>query len=327
MKKGISVVLAFVCCLLLILPTVAYAVDAEDPVTSMLEENVDTMEDGISIGTFVTNEYDMYLEMQNTPTALLLENGYEIGEIEELKNTSVEEILYERGQMSEEELIAMGYFEGTIKLLKEYDGSPIEDNPQLYGIFADLSGDLSVKSYGKSKMAVRFTWEWSNAPLLSGTAITDVVSCGFAGTNNENVSCVMTFDKSNSECIVSYYEQGDDGLTYLGHKSPTISAKNVHNHVESRIRMSEEFNSGRSIGWAKKGYLTVAIKEENPIYQLYSGTFAFGYGHMVGAITPSISISFDSISIGLTFGTDTEEMFYKTITVDATGKFDIQDGE
>ena len=330
MKKGISVVLAFVCCLLLILPTAAYAVDAEEPITFMLEENVDTTEDGISIGTFVTNEYDMYLEMQNTPTALLLENGYEPEEITELKSTSVEEILYERGQMSEKALIGMGYSQETIKLLKEYDGSPIEDNPQLYALFADLTGTLNAVRYGTNKMAVQFDWEWSRSPMLAGTLITDIVSCGFAATNEDGVFCSVTYDRDTSKCRVYYYVGDGDSASLVNSKTIDISAKNIHQNVEAKIPMSQTF-SDSAMGWAKSGYLTVGIKEEKTLNRLYSGTFAFGYGHKTGTATPSISVSVGSGGIsggvGLSFGTGTANMFYKTMNLRATGRVDIFDGE
>lgn len=329
MKKVLSVILAIACCFSLATTAFASDLDEVEPIASGTIAASDIGDEGVEIGSFVANEYDMYLELQNTPSSVLLKSGYDYEDVEEIKSTSVEEILYQRGQMTESELRNMGYSQETIELLKAYDGSPIEDNPQLYGTFADLNGDLKVINYGTSKMAVKFNWSWSNSPLLSGTAITDVVTCGFAGTNNNNLPCTMTFDKDNSKCRINYY-QGDYGyFTYIGYKDKDISVKNAHQHVEVKFKMSEPFSNGKKIGWAQNGYMIIGIKEERTVNQLYSGTFAFGYGHTVVTISPSISVSVGSGfsgGVGLSFGTGTENMFYKTAVVNRYGKYDIFNG-
>ena len=232
--------------------------------------------------------------------------------------------------MPEDDLRDMGYSQETIELLKAYDGSPIEDNPQLYGAFADLNGNLYVVSYGDTRMAAEFAWNWSNSPLLSGSAATDIVACGFAGTNTNNLPCTMTFDAARSEGVVYYYQGNTEVPVYAGSKTLDISVKNVHQHVEVRFPMSESFGgtTGKT-GWAKNGHLIVGIKEEMTVNQLYSAAFAFGYGHTSRTLSPSISVSVGSGfsgGIGLSFGSGTENMFYQTVVVDHEGNYDIYNG-
>lgn len=125
------------CFMFLLLP--GYAVDQSGPVASGTIEHTNGNGNGIPVGSFVKSEYDMYVELQNTPVEALLDSGYSQNTIDEIKNTSIEEALYERAQLTEDELRNMGYSPEKIKRLKEYDGSPLSENPQLRGGYLQTS--------------------------------------------------------------------------------------------------------------------------------------------------------------------------------------------
>lgn len=321
-KKLVSLFTASACALCFSNTALAAQSTINQPIISGIAS-----EEGIVIGSFTQNEYDMYLALQNTPSTLLIENGYSEEEITTIQNTSVEELLYKQAQLSEEELHNLGYSDTDIKILKNYDGSPLVQNPQLRASFAELTGVVYLENYGTTKMAAKFAWSWNKSPLLAGVVITDIVTCGFAGTNEDNVASVMTFDSSNSSCVISYY---DGNLKHLEDKKRTISVKNVHQHVEVKFPMSDAVNNGAALGWAKNGYLKVGIKEEKTVNKLYSSTFAFGYGHTTISLDPNISVSVGSGfsgGVGLSFNPHTENMFYKTIVLKKDGKYDIYNGD
>lgn len=166
-------------------------------------------------------------------------------------------------------------------------------------------------------------WNWDSKPFLSGSAFTDIVACGFAGTSDfNNLPCSKKFDAANSSCLISYYS--DDMKKFIGNEKYTISVKNVHQHIEVTFPMSKAFNKVDA-GWAQKGILKVRI----PVGNLYSCTFAFGYGHTGVVIAPSISVSAGSGfngGIGLSFGFNTENMFYKTMVLRSGGRYEIFEG-
>ena len=208
----------------------------------------------------------------------------------------------------------MGYTIEQIALLKTYDGSPLEDNPQMRGTFASLNGTLFVMTPTSTKMGVRLEWEWTNEPVLSGTAISDIVTCGFSAVDTNSSVIVVT--AKNLSCSVNYYA----GDTKLATRSQTITQVDPHGHVESTFAMGQIINGEQ--GWAKSGYFIVYAAEEVTVNRLYSVNFKFGYGHQILTSAPSISVSFGATGsggIGLTFGKGTENMFEEEVIVRING--------
>lgn len=286
----------------------------------------DYEEKEVPIATFTQSEYDMYMEFKQTPQSELITRGYSIDDIELITKFSIEETLLERAKMSEEKLYNMNYNAKQIAILKEYDGSPIEQNPQLKGVFADLTGTISKVGHSTYRMKTKFTWEWSNEPLFSGTAITDIVACGFTATNNNNMNSVVTTVPSGTTCSIEYYQ----GSKLIGVKSHPISYKDPHGNIEVKFKISDTGNNGQ-IGFGKKGTLTVDIQEEKIMNALYSTSFAFGYGHStISPTSPSIGVSFSSTGasggVSLSFAKGTENMFYKTLILKYNGDNTIYNG-
>lgn len=270
---------------------------------------------------FTQNEYDIFVALKQTPKNMLESSGYSYETIEAIQSFSIEEAVLERANLSDQELLNMGYSERQISLLRTYDGSPIEQNPQMRGVFADLTGQIQKESAGKTRMKVSFTWEWSNSPFLNGSAISDIVTCGFAATNDDNLSSVITVESAT--CSVDYYV----GTTKMGTLHPTVTYKNPQSHIEVKFQHCEEFTDGQ--GFLQSGKLQVTVKEESTVNELYSVSFAFGYGHTVFTVSPSISVSVGggiTGGVGLSFGFGTENMFYKTMILKHDGTYQIFDG-
>ena len=141
----------------------------------------------------------MYLALQGMSEEQLAEAGYEESDILELKNTSIEELLYQRAQMPQSELQSLGYSAEQISVLKEYDGGPISQNSQLQEASADLTGYLYVQSSGRTAMSIMFNWTWNSPPIFSGYGITDSVGCSFVGTNFQNAICSLRVDDEDKD--------------------------------------------------------------------------------------------------------------------------------
>ena len=57
----------------------------------------------------------------------------------------------------------------------------------------------------------------------------------------------------------------------------------------------------------------IAIEEEAPIGNMYSSTFIFAYGHIVLTVSPSIDVTGDGSSLGLSCGFGPNEEYNKSI--------------
>lgn len=90
--------------------------------------------------------------------------------------------------------------------MKEYDGSPIEDNPQLRGIFANINGRLRLRSQDDDSVCVKFEWDWDGLPMLSGYAVTDVVTCAWLGVDSNTR---LPDGSSVIPAVANGYEQDD----------------------------------------------------------------------------------------------------------------------
>lgn len=235
------------------------------------------------------NEYDILMELQNASATELTSMGYTKAEIEEIKDISLEEALLERAKLSEEELYKKGYNAYQIELLKSYDGSPIEANSEMRGVFADVTGTVKKMSATKSTAKAKFSWTWSNEPVLAGTPITEVVTCAFLGINTNNQECIIT--SGSLFCNVDYY---DGSLRIPEDKDgpdPTPTETTLYSQVTVKFPMGKVY--GGSSYWAKSGYITVEVKEQAVVNKLHTTAFLFEYGH------PSLQLSQPSIDLSL----------------------------
>jgi len=119
-----------------------------------------------------------------------------------VKSNAFENELLNRARLSEAELTDLGYTQGQIRLLKSYDGSPLENNPQMRAVTATFSGALYQDIVSKTASATIFTWNWSSAPIVYSIDIDDYAACFWSGTNTQNINCQMqAYGKS---CVVNY---------------------------------------------------------------------------------------------------------------------------
>lgn len=252
-----------------------------------------------------SSEYDLLVSLSQEEESALL-NTYDI------EAKSIEQVILERAMLSVEELTARGYNPDQIAILKEYDGSPIENNPQLKKVLGELQGELDIVSANRTSAVAKFNWKWINQPLLSGSAVKDIVACAWRGTDNSNQECTMTFNEGKSHCNITYRTNMN---TYK--ETLTIVEKDAQRNIEVKIPMHND----RKSGWAESGELQIAVEEEKTIYNMYSTLFVFAYGHMTLTLSPSISVTANGASLGLSCGFGTSEEFNDHITVKYDGTY------
>lgn len=111
MKRFLSLVMAFLCCIACIPSAMAYNAPIQSGTVDM-----DSMQlnEAIPVYSFETNEYDMYTNLQSLSESTLLASGYSEDEVAAIKNTTIEDLLYQRAQLSSDDLQMMGYSEDEI---------------------------------------------------------------------------------------------------------------------------------------------------------------------------------------------------------------------
>lgn len=289
MKKIVSLLVAFM--MLLTGTTYASAADIQD-------------DEPKQIGSYVMNEYDALVEAKKSITNSTA------------NSTSIEDLLLSRAQLSDEILKQMyDYTEEQIAILKSYDGSPIEENPQLKGLFADLEGTIFKVSSNDHGVTVRFSWSWTKPPLNWGN---DNVTCAWVGVNSNNGPHALRYDSSRSSCYIKYYDVLNDSYQYQTQE--TID----DTHPDSDVSVNFDLNNLNNQNiWAKAGNITVAINEPVATNDLQYSTVVFGYGHDVVTLSASFSVSKDSISISITPQHGTEEMYNGSISLWTNGKIEM----
>ena len=211
------------------------------------------------------------------------------------------------------------YSEEQISILKEYDGSPIEDNPQLRGIFANMNGRLRLRSQDDDSACVKFEWDWDGLPMLSGYAVTDVVTCAWLGVDSNNKGHALRLVEDESECKVYYYSRDDFNYEYS--EMVEIDDTNPDESAEARIQVGSD-NPNHMDTFAMSGEMEITLEEPVTVNDLQYCTLVFGYGHTVLTFDASFSVSISGISVSISPTMGTEAMFNGSISVWSDGSVD-----
>lgn len=259
------------------------------------------------------NEYDVYVEAREASAQELARSGISAQQAALIKSDAIENELSRLSKLSNGNLASLGYTEEQIAIIHRYNGERIETNAELRGIFADMTADFYKVSASTTALAVKVVWEWTNAPVLAGSGIEDMVAMRWQGTNNAGVSINLAFKSAGSSCYLQYYTR--DGV-YQYTRYPSVVCDSPYDHAYAKIPMSTGDGDGMWQYYAKKGGITVKVERvgSNVINE---AAFVFGYGHTVIVASPSLSLP-ASFGIGFSFGTET--MAEEAIRMNSSGK-------
>ncbi len=277
--------------------------------------------------TYTINEYDICVEMRELPTTVLLEDGYSQDFIDLARSDEIEQLLEELASYDMNVLKNdYGYSEEQISLIKSYDGTPIQDHPELRGVFADCTANFTCNSASKTSVTVTTTWEWNRAPVIHHKDIRDVIGTGWTAINLDDQEIKLEIDQNFGQpCTIYYYTIKNEYVTY----------KVFDYEVENPLgQVNSKFNTGSlpsqinipSDDYAKKGAFTVRLKT-NGNGKIQAVFFCSVYGHrkITGDATISIAPTFNGVkpSFAIKFGTQTEQMFKNLYKVTNSGKVTV----
>ena len=271
------------------------------------------MEDGTLYIT--VNEYDIKLESMAQEAKALEEAGYSLQEIEESRTYSAEKKLLELAELPDEQLIALGYTSEQIDILKAYDGSPLEENPQLRAAMPSLTTSVTAGDCNSQHLCAHLNWEWSAAPATYDYQ--DVVVCQFEAFDQGGYTIgAVQYNTSYTNSYVRYYNY-DTGAFYSTKRTP-ITTQNAYSNFLSKF---DRIIVGSTNAYVKSGsvngYIQLSTGVTNSINK---GTFIFAYGY--AETSASYSISFP-LAVSAALAKKVSQAFFTQVTINSAGELTV----
>lgn len=259
-----------------------------------------------------TNEYDIYTHSRRLSNKELSNQGMSETHINLIKSDAIENELLERASLPASELSDMGYSSSQITILKNYNGEPIENKPELRGVFADMTAKFYKEVASSVTLKVRVYWEWSNVPLLAGEPIIDLMAIRWQGTNTNGQSINLAFYSATSYANANYYSRSGE---YKYSNRLTIVCDSPYDHAYAKVPVGSGDSDQYGAYYAKTGNFYVQVMRTGTDY-IKEAAFVFAYGHTVVGVSPSLSLP---VSFGIGFSVGTEKMVEMAIRMSNTG--------
>lgn len=254
------------------------------------------------------NEYDVYVQARKLSNKELSSQGMSETYIDLIKSNAIEDRLLELAALPANKLSEMGYTNNEITILKNYDGEPIENNPELRQVFSDMSMDFYPQVSSSVTLKLRIYWKWTrNGPVLVGTTIKDIAAVRWKGTNTAGNPYNLAFYPTTSSADINYYTTSG---TFRFVESFPIVCDDPYAHAYVTVPTALYTDCV-----AKSGNLYIQLMRTGTDY-IKEAAFIFGYGHTVISITPSVSFP---DSFNLEFGFGMEEIVKSAIRMTNTG--------
>ncbi len=240
----------------------------------------------------VTNEFDLYNTIINTPEAVLLEQGYTSGQIETFKAVDFEDLIYQRAQLADSKLKAMGYSEEEIYLLRNYDGSYAETRALAATLSADIVVIGTTDSYGG---IIRYEWSWNHSPVTA----TDAVGLRWIAVGQDGGTVDVSANLSSAGI---YYNDGVSTreINYLPSDS-NFSSETAFNALTCTFPM--RIGHGEQEWFADSGFLQTYISRDSGLTRgIYYLKVCGVYGHTIINIgAPTVSFTPGELDVGISF--------------------------
>lgn len=224
-----------------------------------------------SLETQCCNEYDKIVSIRNEvnkSAGAHFRTNMSAEELEYIMSDDIEAELLRRASLPTEVLKNYGYSDEAIRILREYDGSRLEQNPQLRNASATLRGSIEFSTVMRTKVVVVYSWVWDMYPLV---AADDIAAVRWDGTYENGLTNNMKLDMDSTYALVNYYNRygigGGGILEQVKYKDftqngslPGLASDNTYHGVAVRFPMDQEPGS---LSWAQSGLLCVFLELAN----------------------------------------------------------------
>ena len=253
----------------------------------------------IEMSTDTYNEYDYIVAIRSMTPEELSESGVESNDVSFYTSDAPEKELLYRASLPEEVLRDVYcYSDEAIELIKDYDGTPLEDAPEMKAAAATMSADLIEIMAAPKQIGILYSCEWGSKPLWSSE---DAAGVAWEGTYADGGNNNARVDLQSSYAQITYF-----GATSTHTNTVDLDSYNTHNnaYVEFPFEIDESEGEITNYFWAKRVRLTVFLDLANFSGPEFVELVAHGeYGHSelgfsAGISFPmGISISFNPATI------------------------------
>ncbi|MCF0137952.1 MAG: hypothetical protein HUJ66_06290 [Oscillospiraceae bacterium] len=233
--------------------------------------------------TVQENEYDMIVAIRKMTPEEREKMNLSNGSDKYLSDEVEKEYLYRASLPYDVLKNEYCYSDEAIRILREYNGEPIEEYPALRAVAATLTTTVGILVYGQSRMGVLYNWSWSSMPSFSGT---DCVAAAWQGTYTDGLTNNAALDTSMSFVQLRYFSGSTEYPTTLSITSS--DSNNLYNNCYKNATFSKTINGLRC--WLKSGSMFLYVDLANASGPKFAEVaFHFCYGHQVLSGTPSVS--------------------------------------
>lgn len=307
MRKTLSILLSAALCLCTALSSTVTAINVEAKLST---------DETISSVTY-TNEYEYVQLLQSATEEELSALGMTQEEADEYLCT-FQTALATRASLPEETLLALGYSEMEINLLKEYAAGSTLSDVELTALTGTCTGSLTCTSGTTTSAAFYYRWSWDHCPIMT---LKDAAAVTWYAYNSSSID--VDVDETHSTAV--YYYDTDSGA-YHHRSSGSIQASLSFNALNLQFPVTERYIDGDdniTKYYAKMGIISVVINLDSESESLISYVrVAALYGHTeIGVSYPTIDVSITGPTISFSGNTSISALAGDKIKIRNSGSY------
>lgn len=244
---------------------------------------------------FVTssNEFEQIEAIRSKTDQELMDYGLTKKEVNELRNFSYEEAMYERAQMSDEELAGLGYTPEQIKILHDYNGEKITADSPVVRAASTVTGLTAISRSGTTGVSVKYSWTWNAAPTY---CFTDIACVQAKVTTATSIPIGATV---SSKYGYAYYSERKGMST----KSLSLSVQTDRDSIYDSVSAKFPARRGdtQAFEYPYTGYIQMVLSPLGSNPTPIGGCEGYGaYGHSTLVVNPGISFTNGHIDFSFT---------------------------
>lgn len=246
-----------------------------------------------SVTETIVNEYDLVKNLQDTDPSILMDQGYSLYEIAEIKTFDYEAALKKTAKLSQSELINRGYSRQAINDLKSnLDSDWTEEEVRARAAQLRMQMGINTISANKHNWTLFYMYGWINTPEFR---FTDILGVRVSGATLDGAVAMPNI--SNSSIATTQYKYYDGTNS---HESTTQFNKVELNLSQSSFPLLAEKPDGK-ITFIAGGYGYINFLHTAPLSKL---NVHLNYGHSTVTFSPSVNISASSDGLAGGLGMD-----------------------
>jgi hypothetical protein len=206
------------------------------------------------------SEYDLYKEAIKKTDIQLLEQGFSIYQIKELRKNTYMEQLKNIGTLNKSEIKDLGYSQEQIEMIKNLNGNEKE----IYSLSPKLKIDICEikknRDSSHTECTVQVKWNWSRCPFYQ---MTDIITVAWSNG--------MYCNTSNNNNWVHFYWHNKYNNKFIN-----VSESRLIANLNYGVNVKKDIGRPGFNSYLKSGIMNINVTKKDFIDELF---FLAKYGH------------------------------------------------